>query len=55
MFQFTAIRAITQRHKYRWHVTTDKYIIMFLVTFYQKKFTFLGVHTFNFNIIYTSK
>ena len=32
MVQLTAIivRGITQRHKYRWHVTTDKYIIMFL-------------------------
>ena len=32
MVQPTAIivREITQRHKYRWHVTSDKYIIMFL-------------------------
>ena len=32
MVQLTAsiVREITQRHKYRWHVTTDKYIIMFL-------------------------
>ena len=30
MVQLTAIivREITQRHKYRWHVTTEKYIIM---------------------------
>ena len=24
------VKEITQRHKYRWHVTTEKYIIMFL-------------------------
>ena len=32
LVQLTAIivREITQRHKYRWHVTTEKYIIMFL-------------------------
>ena len=24
------VREITKRHKYRWHVTTEKYIIMFL-------------------------
>ena len=24
------VKEITQRHKYRWHVTTDKYVIMFL-------------------------
>ena len=24
------VRAITQRHKYQWHVTPEKYIIMFL-------------------------
>ena len=32
MVQLTAniVRKITQRHKYRWHATTDKYIIMFL-------------------------
>ena len=32
MLQLIAIivREITQRHKYPWHVTTAKYIIMFL-------------------------
>ena len=32
MAQLVAIivREITQRHKYRWHVTTEKYIIMSL-------------------------
>ena len=32
MVQLIAIRVreITQRHKYRWHATTEKYIIMFL-------------------------
>ena len=24
------VKETTQRHKYRWHVTTEKYIIMFL-------------------------
>ena len=24
------VKEITQRHKYRWHVTTEKYIIMSL-------------------------
>ena len=30
MVQLIAIivREITQRHKYRWHITTEKYIIM---------------------------
>ena len=32
MVQLIAIivREITQGHKYRWHVTTEKYIMMFL-------------------------
>ena len=32
MVQLTAIivREITLRHKYRWHVTTEKNILMFL-------------------------
>ena len=32
MVQLIAIivKEIAQRHKYRWHVTTEKYIIMFL-------------------------
>ena len=40
MVQLIAIivKEITQRHKYRWHVTTEKYIIMFL---YKKKFKFI--------------
>ena len=31
MVQLIAIivKEITQRHKYRWHVTTEKYIIMY--------------------------
>ena len=33
MVQLIAIivKEITQRHKYRWHVTTKKYVIMFLL------------------------
>ena len=32
MVQLTAfiVGEITQRHKYRWHVTTEKYIMLFL-------------------------
>ena len=35
MIQLNAIivREITQRHKYRWHVTTENYIITFKKVF----------------------
>ena len=42
MVQLIAIivREITQRHKYRWHVTTEKYIIIIILLLYYNYYNY---------------